>query len=134
MTTRHSLDREIFRLAVPALGALAADPLVSLIDTAFVGQLGSTELGALGVSVAVFSIAFFMFNFLAYGTTPLIAGSLADGSKADAGRITAGALVLGLGIGVAMTGVLELFADQILRLTVANSDIADDIHRNCLPW
>jgi len=126
VTTRHSLDREIFRLAVPALGALAADPLVSLIDTAFVGQLGSTQLGALGVSVAVFSISFFMFNFLAYGTTPLIAGSLAEGSKADAGRITAGALVLGLGIGIAMTGLLELFADPILRLMGAQADLLAD--------
>lgn len=123
---RRSLDQEIFRLAVPALGALAADPLVSLVDTAFVGQLGKVPLGALGVSVAVFSIAFFMFSFLAYGTTPLIAGAVADGRAGDAGRITAGALVLGLTIGLAMTGILELFADPVLRLMGAEADLLAD--------
>ena len=60
----RQLDREILRLGAPALGALAADPVVSLVDTAFVGQLGKTELGALGVSVAVFSIAFFLSGIL----------------------------------------------------------------------
>lgn len=124
--TNRQLDREIFRLAVPALGALAADPLVSLVDTAFVGQLGKVPLGALGVSVAVFSIAFFMFNFLAYGTTPLIAGAVAGGKNAEAGRLTAGALVLGFGIGLTTTAVLLIFADPLLRLMGAKSDLLAD--------
>ncbi len=123
---RNRLDREIFRLAVPALGALAADPLVSLVDTAFVGRLGKVPLGALGVAVAVFSVAFFMFNFLAYGTTPLIAGAVAKGRTEEAGRITAGALVLGLAIGLAVTGLLEVFADPLLRLMGAKSDLLAD--------
>jgi len=63
----RGLDREILRLAVPALGTLAADPLVSLVDTAYVGRLGRTPLAALGVAIAVFAVVFFMFNFLAYG-------------------------------------------------------------------
>jgi Na+-driven multidrug efflux pump len=33
-------DREILRLAVPALGSLAAEPLYVLADTAIVGHLG----------------------------------------------------------------------------------------------
>ena len=57
---RH--DREIAALAVPALGALAADPLVSLIDTAWVGRLGAAPLGALGVASAVFAVSFFFLN------------------------------------------------------------------------
>ena len=69
-------DREILALALPALGALAADPLVSLIDTAFVGRLGAPELGALGVVSAVFAVSFFLFNFLAFATTPLVASPM----------------------------------------------------------
>jgi MATE family multidrug resistance protein len=117
------MDREILRLALPALGTLAADPLVSLIDTAFVGRLGRVPLGALGVSVAVFSLAFFLFNFLAYGTTPLIAGAVAKGDKERAGRLTTGALLLALGIGVVTTAVVELFADPVLRIMGARADL-----------
>ncbi len=120
------LDREIFRLAVPALGTLAADPLVSLIDTAFVGRLGRVPLGALGVSVAIFSLAFFLFNFLAYGTTPLIAGAVAKGDEERAGRLTTGALLLALGIGVATVVTLEVLADPVLRIMGARADLLAD--------
>ena len=34
-------DRQIVRLALPALGALAAEPLYVLTDTAVVGRLGT---------------------------------------------------------------------------------------------
>ena len=120
------LDNNIFRLAVPALGTLAADPLVSLIDTAFVGRLGKVPLGALGVAVAIFSIAFFMFNFLAYGTTPLIAGALARDDREEVGRITGAALLLGLAIGVVLTVALIVGAEPLVRLMGAESELLED--------
>ncbi|KAF8022311.1 hypothetical protein BT93_G2459 [Corymbia citriodora subsp. variegata] len=51
------LGREILRIAFPAALALAADPVASLIDTAFIGRLGSVELAAVGVSIAIFNQA-----------------------------------------------------------------------------
>ena len=50
MRLRSAYDREIFRLAVPALGALAAEPLYVLVDTAIVGHLGRSQLAALGAA------------------------------------------------------------------------------------
>ena len=50
---RHPSDREILRLAVPALGSLAAEPLYILTDTAVVGHLGTPELGGLAVAGTV---------------------------------------------------------------------------------
>ncbi|KAJ3702876.1 hypothetical protein LUZ61_006581 [Rhynchospora tenuis] len=49
------LGSEIIRIAIPASLALAADPIASLVDTAFMGQLGKTEVAAVGVSVAIFN-------------------------------------------------------------------------------
>ncbi|KAJ1686942.1 hypothetical protein LUZ63_018332 [Rhynchospora breviuscula] len=49
------LGSEIMRIAIPAALALAADPIASLVDTAFMGQLGKTEVAAVGVSVAIFN-------------------------------------------------------------------------------
>ncbi|XP_058006897.1 protein DETOXIFICATION 43 isoform X1 [Hevea brasiliensis] len=51
------LGSEILRIAVPAAMALAADPIASLIDTAFVGHLGPVEIAAVGVSIAIFNQA-----------------------------------------------------------------------------
>ncbi|KAJ0961179.1 hypothetical protein J5N97_000863 [Dioscorea zingiberensis] len=49
------IGSEIARIAVPAAMALAADPLASLVDTAFIGRLGSMEIAAVGVSIAIFN-------------------------------------------------------------------------------
>ncbi|PKA58232.1 MATE efflux family protein 1 [Apostasia shenzhenica] len=49
------LGREVATIAIPAALALAADPLASLVDTAFVGRLGSVDLAAVGVSIAIFN-------------------------------------------------------------------------------
>ncbi|XP_057807653.1 protein DETOXIFICATION 43 isoform X2 [Salvia miltiorrhiza] len=54
---RDELGREILRIAFPAALALAADPIASLIDTAFIGHLGAVEIGAVGVSIAIFNQA-----------------------------------------------------------------------------
>ncbi|MGH2807122.1 MAG: MATE family efflux transporter, partial [Actinomycetota bacterium] len=69
----HEHDPAIFALALPAFGALAADPLYSLVDTAFVGHLGTVELGAVAVGTAAFTASFWLFSFLAYGVTPKVA-------------------------------------------------------------
>lgn len=49
------LGLEITRMALPAALALTADPIASLVDTAFIGQIGAVELAAVGVSIAVFN-------------------------------------------------------------------------------
>ncbi|CAD6266429.1 unnamed protein product [Miscanthus lutarioriparius] len=43
------------KIAVPGALALMADPVASLVDTAFIGHIGPVELGAVGVSIAVFN-------------------------------------------------------------------------------
>lgn len=121
----QALDRDIRRLALPALGALAADPLVSMVDTAFVGRLGVVPLGALGVNASVFSLAFVVFNFLAYGTTPRIARAIGRGEFEGAGRLAMQALVLAAATGFAALLVLQLFAGPILSLMGAEGELRE---------
>ncbi|XP_059431223.1 protein DETOXIFICATION 42 [Corylus avellana] len=51
------LGSEIAQIALPAALALTADPIASLVDTAFIGQIGPVELAAVGVSIALFNQA-----------------------------------------------------------------------------
>ncbi|KAJ8565624.1 hypothetical protein K7X08_008200 [Anisodus acutangulus] len=51
------LGMEILQIAFPAALALAADPIASLIDTAFIGHLGSVEIAAVGIAIAIFNQA-----------------------------------------------------------------------------
>ena len=94
MRLRSRYDREIFRLALPALGALAAEPLYLLVDTAIVGHLGRPQLAALGIAFTILGGTFAIFNFLQYGTTAQVAraGGGGGGDGAEARR--AGGLAL----------------------------------------
>ena len=62
-------DREILAIAVPALGALIAEPLYVLGDTAIVGHLGTLPLAGLAVAGLLLSEVFGFTTFLEYGTT-----------------------------------------------------------------
>jgi Na+-driven multidrug efflux pump len=72
-------------MALPAVLALAADPLLAMVDTGIVGQLGQSELAALGVNNSIFGFSFVVFNFLSTATTPAVAAALGAGDKAKAG-------------------------------------------------
>jgi len=92
---RSPHDREILRLALPALGALAAEPLYVLVDTAIVGHLGRPQIAALGLAGTVLAGAFTIFNFLTYGTTAVVARASGAGQHERAAPL-AGAGALGL--------------------------------------
>lgn len=98
----RELDRELARLAVPALGALAAEPLYVLVDTAVVGHLGTAPLGGLAVAGTVLTTAFFLCNFLAYGTTGAVARRHGAGDEPGAAAVGVQALWLAGGLGLAL--------------------------------
>lgn len=116
-------DRDILDLAVPALAGLAAGPLVSLVDTAFVGQLGRVPLGALGVNTSIFSMTFVVFNFLAYGTTPRVGRAVGNDDREEAGRVVVRALVLAVAVGIVALGVLQALARPILVVMGAGEEL-----------
>ena len=118
------VDKTILGLAVPALGSLAIDPLLTLADTAFIARLGTTQLAALGVDTAILTFAFFAFNFLAYVITPLVARAVGQGQESEARRWVGDALSLAVGLGVVVTVALEVFAPALVRLMGATGEIA----------
>ncbi len=124
-TTVSRLDRDILRLAVPALGALAADPLVSMVDTVFVGRLGVVPLAALGVNTSIFAMSFIVFNFLAYGTTPMVARAVGRGDRTGAGNVVLQALLLAVVVGGVATLMLEALAGPIVALMGAGPDLRE---------
>jgi putative MATE family efflux protein len=123
LRSRH--DREIFRLALPALGTLAAEPLYVLVDTAIVGHLGRPQLAALGLAGTVIAGAFSIFNFLTYGTTAVVARASGAGEHERAARLAAQALWLSVGIGVVLVVAAEVLASPLLRALGAHGRSGD---------
>ena len=110
---------------MPALGALAAEPLYLLVDTAIVGHLGRHQLAALGVAATVLSGLFGIFNFLQYGTTAQVGRASGAGEAKIANRLGAQALWLSLGFGLAIAAGVIALAPPIVELMGVDGDTAD---------
>lgn len=113
---RHPDDKAIAALAVPALAALAADPIYSLVDTALVGHLGRADLGAVAVGSAAFTASFWLFSFLAYGVTPKVARAVGASDHRGASDIGVQALIVAVIAGVAVSLAGVALAGPIVRL------------------
>ena len=122
---RSPHDREILRLALPALGALAAEPLYVLVDTAIVGHLGRPQLAALGLAGTVLAGAFTIFYFLTYGTTAVVARASGAGEQERAARLAAQALWVSVGIGLLLLVACEALAGPLLRALGAHGRSGD---------
>ncbi len=102
----RAVDRRILALALPALGALVAEPLFVLVDSAVVGHLGTAELAGLTLASTLLVSAVGLFVFLAYATTAATARRIGAGD--ERGALTAGVdgawLALALGVVVGVVG------------------------------
>lgn len=98
MTTgQRDLDRRIARLAIPALGAILAEPLYNLVDTAIVGHLGRSPLDSLAIAASALSVVAWLAIFLSTATTTEVARSAARGNHAAAGRAVGAAYLVAAG-------------------------------------
>src|SRR5205823_2917131 len=111
---RSPHDREIVRLALPAFGALAAEPLYILVDTAIVGHLGTNPLAGLAVAGTVLTATFAIFNFLAYSTTGAVARQVGAGNRRTAAENGVDGLWLATGLGIGLTVLGLAFAPLII--------------------
>ena len=120
---RKGQSREILRLAVPAFGALVAEPLFLLADSAIIGHLGVAQLAGVGLASAVLHTAVGLMVFLAYSTTPAVARAIGDGQLGKA--LAAGRdgvwLALLLGVLLAVAGFLA--ADPLIGLLGAEGEV-----------
>ncbi|MEX1007340.1 MAG: MATE family efflux transporter [Acidimicrobiia bacterium] len=120
---RSPHDREIVRLAVPALGALAAEPLYLLADTAIVGHLGTSPLAGLAVAGTVLTAAFSVFNFLAYSTTASVARQVGAGNQRAASEFGIDGCWLAIGLGLVLTVLGLALAPVIVDVMGASSTV-----------
>jgi putative MATE family efflux protein len=120
---RHPQDAEILRLAVPAFGALVAEPLFLLADSAIVGRIGTTALGGLGVASQALTTLVNISIFLAYGTTAAVARQLGAGNRQAAIRLGIDGLWLAAAIGVVVLGLGWPLAPAIVHAFGASASV-----------
>ncbi|KAF2413198.1 MATE family efflux transporter [Microbacterium sp. B35-04] len=122
--TTDTLNRDILRLAVPALGALIAEPLFLIVDSALVGHLGVEPLAGLGIASAVLQTIVGLMVFLAYSTTPAVARRFGAGDPSRAVSVGIDGIWLALGIGAVLALVGYVATPFLVGLFGATPEVA----------
>ncbi|MEV7980124.1 MATE family efflux transporter [Streptomyces sp. NPDC086519] len=122
--TRRRHDREIVALAVPAFGALVAEPLFVMADSAIVGHLGTAQLAGLGIASALLTTAVSVFVFLAYATTAAVARRVGAGDLQAAVRQGMDGIWLALLLGTAVIAFVLPLAPGIVDVFGASATAA----------
>ncbi|MEV7397922.1 MATE family efflux transporter [Aeromicrobium sp. NPDC092404] len=111
------VDRQIFRVAVPAFFALITEPLMLLADTAIIGHLGTPELGGLAAASVALGTVVGLCVFLAYGSTAIVSRHHGAGDERTALGLAISSLWLaaglGAGLGMLVAGVSNPLADVL---------------------
>lgn len=122
--TERTLNREILRLAVPALGALIAEPAFLIVDAALVGHLGTTPLAGLGIAGAVLQTIVGLMVFLAYSTTPAVARLFGAGRPGEAVSVGINGMWLALAIGAVLAAAGAASSPWLVSLFGASDAVA----------
>jgi putative MATE family efflux protein len=112
----RDLDRRIAALAVPALGAIAAEPAYSLADTAIVGHLGRSQLGSLAIASTALNATAWLAIFLTMATTSAVAGLAAGRAAGRAARTVGSAYLVAVAGGIVIALVMLAAATPVAVL------------------
>jgi putative MATE family efflux protein len=119
----RELDRRIAALALPALGAIAAEPAYNLADTAIVGHLGRTPLGALAIASTALTTTAWLAIFLSTATTSAVAGLAAARAAGRAGRSAGAAYLVAAAGGIVVAVLVAVTAPWVAELLGARQDV-----------
>lgn len=123
LTSNRAIDRRILSLAWPALGALIAEPVFVLIDSAVVGHLGTAPLAGLSLASTVLMSAVSIFIFLAYATTAAVARYQGAGDIRKSISLGVDGMWLAFFLGIITTTLGVLFAPQIVMSLGASPEV-----------
>lgn len=118
--------RNLLAMAVPFILANAAVPVLGLVDTAVIGQTGTTaDLGAIALGALLFNFIFWSFGFLRMGTTGFVALADGQGDEAEVRAATGRALLMA----IVISGLLLILTQPIEGLAFALFGAGEEVER-----
>lgn len=116
--------RAVWALSLPMMAGLLFHTLYSVVDTAFVGQIGPRSLAAITFVTPLFFFAMALTAGLGSGVTVGIAHAVGRRDAGAADRIAGNGMTLGLLLGVALTLGLHALGPGLLRAAGADPETA----------
>ncbi len=125
MAERERLtNRRVLQIAVPIVISNATVPILGIVDSGVVGQLGEPGLiGAVGLGAIILSASYWIFGFLRMGTTGLTSQAMGAGDGAEVTALLSRALLIGISAGAAMILLQLLLFHGAFLLSPASAEV-----------
>ncbi len=118
-----SQSREILELAIPAMLAIASEPILNLADTAMLGRLGVEPLAARAIASALIGGIYWIFTFLIFGTTTLVGRHRGANDPKACGEIYLHAILIAVLGGITVSFLFILFAPHLYAAMGAQDEV-----------
>ncbi|MEN9012730.1 MAG: MATE family efflux transporter [Yoonia sp.] len=111
MTDTPLTHRRVLHIALPIVLSNATVPILGVVDTGVVGQLGeAAPIGAVGIGAVILTGFYWIFGFLRMGTAGLTAQAAGAKDDAEVAALLSRSLLIGFGAGAVMIiGQIPLF-------------------------
>jgi MATE family multidrug resistance protein len=114
----------VLKIALPIVVSNATVPLLGIVDTAVVGQLGDpVPIGAVGLGAIILSSVYWVFGFLRMGTVGLAAQALGARDGAEVAALLTRVLMIGVGAGLAIIALQGPILAGALWLSPASTEV-----------
>ena len=123
------VGRLLLQYAVPAIIAMTAASLYSLIDGIFIGQgVGDKAIMGLALTAPIMSLTAAFGAMVGVGAATLMSIRLGQKDYASAGRILGNVILMNVAMGLLLGVVLQVFLDPILFFFGASQDTLPYAH------
>ncbi|MFT6075542.1 MAG: MATE family multidrug resistance protein [Yoonia sp.] len=116
--------RRVLAIALPIVLSNATVPILGVVDTAVVGQLGeAVPIGAVGIGAIILSSVYWIFGFLRMGTTGLTSQASGAGDCDEVDALLSRALLIGITAGVVMIAAQMFIIRGAFWISPASAEV-----------
>ena len=116
--------RRVLHIALPVVISNATVPILGVVDTGVVGQLGqAAPIGAVGIGAIILTAIYWVFGFLRMGTSGLTAQAIGEGDGPEVAALLSRALLIGVVAGLAIIAAQSLLFAGAFRVSPASAEV-----------
>jgi putative MATE family efflux protein len=121
--TRGSIGRAVLILAIPMVLEMVMESVFVVCDVYFVSRLGADAVAAVGLTESMLTIMYAIAIGLSIGATAMVARRIGEKDTDGAARAAVQAMLLGLGLSLAIGVAGALLGPQLLSLMGASDAV-----------
>ena len=124
--TQDVTHARVLKIAIPIVISNATIPILGIVDTGVVGQMGqAAPIAAVGIGAIILTAIYWFFGFLRMGTTGLAAQARGQGDRGEVAAILTRVLMIGLGAGALLIALQSFLFWGAFRISPASAEVED---------